>query len=47
MYMPVWVHGRETEIESEKEKLLEHVKWAEKRKVLVVGGDFNAHIGGG
>ena len=46
-YMPVWSHGRDEEIENEREKLLEHVRWAENKEVVVVGGDFNAHIGGG
>ena len=46
-YMPVWSHGREEEIETEREKLLEHVRWAQMSEVLVIGGDFNAHVGGG
>ena len=45
--MPVKRHGREQEIEAERETLLEHVKWASKEEVVIVGGDFNAHIGGG
>ena len=46
-YMPVKTQGNEVEIEEEREVLLQHIKWAEKGEVVVVGGDFNAHIGGG
>ena len=46
-YMPVWSYGREEEIEAEREKLLDHVRWAKKTEVLVIGGDFNAHVGSG
>ena len=34
-------------MEEEHEVLEEHVKWAGKEELLVVGGDFNAHVGGG
>ena len=34
-------------LEAEREKLLEHVRWASAGEVVVIGGDFNAHVGGG
>ena len=46
-YMPPWRHGREREIEGEWEHLAEHVAWARRGEMPVVGGDFNAHVGGG
>ena len=46
-YMPAWTHGRDEEIEGERGKPMEHVRWAESSEVVVVGGDFNALIGGG
>ena len=47
--MPVWLYGREEEIEAEQEKQLDHVRWAMAMRsdVLVIGGDFNAHVGSG
>ena len=45
-YMPVWRRGREREVEGEWETLGSHVRWAKKGELVVVGGDFNAHVGG-
>ena len=44
-YMPVSVHGNEEEVEMEYEALTEHVNWAKGDELLVVGGDWNAHVG--
>ena len=44
-YMPVSVHGNAEEIEEEYETLTEHVRWASGDELLVVGGDWNAHVG--
>ena len=46
-YLPVRVAGRETEVAEEFEVLGEHVRWARKEEMVVVGGDFNAHVGAG
>ena len=46
-YMPVWVRGKERDVEAEWEVLLQHVEWARRRELTIVGGDFNAHVGGG
>ena len=35
------------EVEEEWAVLGEHVCWAKRRELVIVGGDFNAHIGGG
>ena len=35
------------EVEEELEVLEEHVKWSRVDDLLVIGGDFNAHVGGG
>ena len=45
-YLPVWRGNNEAEIEEAKEDLRLHIQWANKDEVLIVGGDFNAHIGG-
>ena len=45
-YQPVWDGGNSLEVEEEKEVLADHVGWKGK-DLLVVGGDFNAHVGGG
>lgn len=45
-YMPVWQGTNQEEIEIEKDILLQHAQWAGKKDVLLIGGDFNAHIGG-
>ena len=37
--------GREMAVEEEWSVLGEHVRWAEKEEILIVGGDFNAHVG--
>ena len=43
--MPVWRGNNDAEIEIAREDLKEHIEWANKNEVLIVGGDFNAHIG--
>ena len=43
-YLPVWSGNNEAEIEEAKEDLRLHIQWANKDEVLIVGGDFNAHI---
>ena len=44
-YLPVWIGTNDEEIETTKDILAEHVKWAKKEEIGIVGGDFNAHIG--
>ena len=44
-YMPVWRGNNEEEIDQARNDLKNHVEWANKEEVLLVGGDFNAHIG--
>ena len=44
-YMPVWNGRNEDEIERARENLKEHAEWAKKDDILIIGGDFNAHIG--
>ena len=46
-YQPVFTGNNEGEIEEAKDTLLKHTKWAKKEEILLVGGDFNAHVGGG
>ena len=46
-YQPVYTGNNEDEIEVAKATLLKHTKWAKKEEILLVGGDFNAHVGGG
>ena len=46
-YMPVYLGNNSEELETEKEILKNHAQWANKNEKLVIGGDFNAHIGGG
>ena len=46
-YLPVRVHGNADEVEEEMEILAEHANWAKSDEVLVIGGDFNAHVGAG
>ena len=46
-YQPVWDGGNSGEIEEEKEVLAEHARWKGRGEILVIGGDFNAHVGGG
>ena len=46
-YQPVWYGNNRLEVEEEKEVLAEHVRWKGKGEILVVGGDYNAHVGGG
>ena len=44
-YLPVYVGTNEDEIENTKEVLAEHVRWAKYEDVVIVGGDYNAHVG--
>ena len=46
-YQPVYHHDNQDVIELAKDELNEHVQWCKSDEILVVGGDFNAHIGGG
>ena len=46
-YQPVWGGANRLEVEEEHEILEEHVRWASEEEILVVGGDFNAHVGEG
>ena len=46
-YQPVWTGSNEQEVEAAKEELEGHVEWAGRDELLVVGGDWNAHVGGG
>ena len=46
-YFPVFTGYNDIEIDEVKEDLKEHSKWATKEEILVIGGDFNSHIGGG
>ena len=45
VYMPVWSAGREMEIETVREVVVEQAGWADKEEILVIGGDWNAHVG--
>ena len=44
-YQPVHRGNNELEVEQAKEELKILTKWADKDDVLIVGGDFNAHVG--
>ena len=46
-YLPVWTGNNEEEIEAAKEVLTNHRKWNGRGETCIIGGDFNAHIGGG
>ena len=46
-YQPVWKGNNEIEIEEAKINIEDHKKWASKEDILLIGGDFNAHVGGG
>ena len=45
-YMPV-SGSAVLEVEEARDVLAEHVRWAEREEILVVGGDVNAHVGSG
>ena len=45
-YMPV-SRSVLMEVEEAREVMVEHVRWAEREEILVVGGHVNAHIRGG
>ena len=44
-YLPVWDGRNEEQIDQAKEDLKDHIQWSKKDEILIVGGDFNAHIG--
>ena len=46
-YMPVYKGNNEQEIEMAREDLKELTKWAARDDLLLIGGDFNAHVGAG
>ena len=46
-YQPVFKGNNELELETAKEEVKRLSKWAGKNEVLITGGDWNAHIGGG
>ena len=46
-YQPVYRGNNDLEIEQAKEDLKLLTKWANSNEVLIIGGDFNAHIGAG
>ena len=46
VYLPVFLGNNEAEIEIERDILAEHKQWA-KKNILLIGGDFNAHVGRG
>ena len=45
VYMPVWKGNNEEEIEAAKEDLKSHIDGTKADEIVLVGGDFNAHIG--
>ena len=45
-YQPVYYHDNQEEIEIAKRQLKNHVEWSKSHEIAVIGGDFNAHIGG-
>ena len=47
VYMPVQVRGNEAEVDEVYEAVARHVEWKKGGEINVVGGDFNAHVGGG
>ena len=46
-YMPVFRGNNEIEIIQAREDLKNLSQWAHKDEILIIGGDFNAHVGGG
>ena len=44
-YLPVFQGNNEQEIEEERHILKQHIAAAKSEEVVIVGGDFNAHIG--
>ena len=46
-YQPVWNGRNNDDLEREKEVVKELSEWAKKEELLLIGGDFNAHVGGG
>ena len=46
-YLPVYNGQNMDEIENTREKIIELSEWARGQDILIIGGDFNAHVGGG
>ena len=46
-YLPVFKGNNAQEVEGAREEIKEQSKWAGREDVLLIGGDFNAHVGGG
>ena len=46
-YLPVFRGANTLEIENTKEEVKRLSEWASSQNVLIIGGDFNAHVGGG
>ena len=46
-YLPVWLGTNSDIIENEREILKTHASWAKSDETVIIGGDFNAHIGSG
>ena len=46
-YLPVYKGNNDLEIEQAKEEVRKQSLWATKDDLLIIGGDFNAHVGGG
>ena len=45
VYLPVSNGRNVEEVEEELECLGGHVRWAKQEEMVIVGGDFNAHVG--
>ena len=46
-YLPVYRGNNEEEVEAAKEDIKILSQWATKDDILIIGGDFNVHVGGG
>ena len=46
-YQPVFKGNNELELEAAKDEVKRLATWAARNDILVIGGDWNAHIGGG
>ena len=46
-YQPVWNGWNNDDLEREKEVVKGLSEWAKKEELHLIGGDFNAHVGGG
>ena len=47
VYVPVWQGSNDVEIDRVKEDIKKPVEEARRNQIVIVGGDFNAHVGGG